>query len=112
VSTILESLLPDPDPALERLLAAQRAEGAQLVRHWRLTAKDLGHRAFEVAFEPISTLEGSPALIASGTFGQTRIEIALRLAHANPAEQQGLHDTMARGATFKLIVLSHEVEVG
>ena len=107
---ILETLLPDPQQALDHLLSEKNSTGDKLVAHWRLAAKDIGAGAHEVRLEPAGAPGGDPALLASGSRGAWRMEVVLRLAHATPAEAEGLKQAMKRAAPFKVIVLSHEVD--
>jgi len=110
LTIILESLLPDPQHALDRLLADKASKGAKLVAHWRLSAKDVGSGAHEVRFEPVAPGGSDPSLLAAGSSGNKRVEVVLGLAHATPSEDDGLRQAMKRASPFRVIVLSHEVD--
>jgi len=105
---IVESLLPDPQGALNRLIEQARAEGAQLAAHWSLAARDRGSNTTEVTFVPTDQAKQAPKLLASGTWGSARIEIELGLAHANEFEDVSFKRTLVRGKKFTMLVLSHE----
>lgn len=106
----LETLLPDPQRALDRFLADHASRGANLVGHWRLAAKDVGYGAHEVRFEPVAPAGSDPSLLASGTSGPSRVEVVLRLAHATPSEEEGLKEAMKRASPFRVIALSQQVD--
>jgi len=107
-SITLESLLPEPQKALERLMEKQRERGVNLEAHWSLSARDRGSNTTEIAFTPTAEAGASPGLLASGGSGAARVEVELGLAHANPDEEARFRRTMARRQKFTMLVLSHE----
>lgn len=87
-----------------------RAAGAELVAHWSLAAKDRGSNTTEITFLPTEAAAQGPKLLASGKWGDDRVEVEVGLAHANEYEDVSFKRTLARAKKFVMLVLSHEEE--
>lgn len=101
---LLESLLPDPQAALDRLLDQQNAEVGAVAPLWKLEARTLGGGSVEFAFTPAGSGAPLAGLLAAGAFGKARVEIELGLARGSPQEETSLRARLGEGRPFTFVV--------